>query len=430
MRTLIGLAALACCLLGAPCSAEPPASSARRGSDTAYVALAPVDAPVFAELGAAAIDDPASGRVPNYLRALAVTHPAAVQPFAHLFRAALYTGAVAPETKAAMGLLIARENGSAYLTAHLTRHLKGTERGQALLRTATGGQAPEKEAVALRYAVDLTRAIHGVSDAEFARARALYNDAQLVELTAVTCFFNYFARFCQGAGLPLEAWATEAPNLPIPRAPETDDTARVTLASDAEIRMSAQFANPSPDVKRALGFGIANSQRAMLRAPEIGEAWWGYWRAVRQEMKLPRETQLQISFAVSMLNGCRYCVVHQVVGLRRLGVEPEKLLAMKKDDAMLTPREVAAVTFARTLTRTPGSIRKADYAALRAALGDDREAMDTLLQTCAFNFMNRFTDGLRLPSEDEAIHVYQEVYGDGSYRGFPRGERPEAAARR
>ena len=25
--------------------------------------------------------------------------------------------------------------------------------------------------------------------------------------------------------------------------------------------------------------------------------------------------------------------------------------------------------------------------------------------------MNRFTDGLRLPSEDEAIRVYQETYG-------------------
>jgi hypothetical protein len=25
--------------------------------------------------------------------------------------------------------------------------------------------------------------------------------------------------------------------------------------------------------------------------------------------------------------------------------------------------------------------------------------------------MNRFTDGLRLPSEDEAIRVYRETYG-------------------
>ena len=34
-----------------------------------------------------------------------------------------------------------------------------------------------------------------------------------------------------------------------------------------------------------------------------------------------------------------------------------------------------------------------------------------LLQTCNFAFMNRFTDGLQLPSEDEAIKVYHETYG-------------------
>ena len=27
-----------------------------------------------------------------------------------------------------------------------------------------------------------------------------------------------------------------------------------------------------------------------------------------------------------------------------------------------------------------------------------------------FNFMNRFTDGLRLPPEDEAINIYREIY--------------------
>ena len=34
-----------------------------------------------------------------------------------------------------------------------------------------------------------------------------------------------------------------------------------------------------------------------------------------------------------------------------------------------------------------------------------------VLQTCNFAFMNRFTDGLQLPSEDEAIKVYHETYG-------------------
>lgn len=36
-----------------------------------------------------------------------------------------------------------------------------------------------------------------------------------------------------------------------------------------------------------------------------------------------------------------------------------------------------------------------------------------------FSFMNRFTDGLRLPSEDEAVKTYQEVYGGGAYKAYP-----------
>ena len=93
-----------------------------------------------------------------------------------------------------------------------------------------------------------------------------------------------------------------------------------------------------------------------------------------------------------------------------LGVSPGKLLEMQKDDKALTPRELTAVIFARKLTRDPASMTDADYAPLRAEFGD-RGALEVVLQTCNFAFMNRFTDNLGLPSEDEAVKVYRDVYG-------------------
>jgi alkylhydroperoxidase family enzyme len=87
-----------------------------------------------------------------------------------------------------------------------------------------------------------------------------------------------------------------------------------------------------------------------------------------------------------------------------------KLMAMKEYDSALTPRERTAVLLARKLTRDPVSVNDADYAALRTESGD-RGASDVVLRTCAFAFMNRFTDRLRLPSEDEAVRVYRDVYG-------------------
>jgi alkylhydroperoxidase family enzyme len=76
----------------------------------------------------------------------------------------------------------------------------------------------------------------------------------------------------------------------------------------------------------------------------------------------------------------------------------------------LTTKELSAVTFARLVTRSPASVTGADFDKLRAEFGE-RGALEVLLQTCAFSFMNRFTDGLRLPSEDEAVRVYRETYG-------------------
>ena len=92
-------------------------------------------------------------------------------------------------------------------------------------------------------------------------------------------------------------------------------------------------------------------------------------------------------------------------------MEVGKLLAMEKDDSALTPEERAAVVYARKLTKTPGSITAADWAALQRTFPGSA-AYEVLHQTCRFAFMNRFTDNLRLPSEEEAIEVYREVFGD------------------
>ena len=69
-----------------------------------------------------------------------------------------------------------------------------------------------------------------------------------------------------------------------------------------------------------------------------------------------------------------------------------------------------AVRFARELTERPGAVKDDEYATLAAEFGAGG-ALEVLMQTCNFAFMNRFTDGLALPSEDEAIKIYKEVYG-------------------
>lgn len=360
-----------------------------------------------------------TANVPNYIKALAANTKAAPQ-FANLVQTFVYGGTVAPETKMAMALKISQIYNSPYLFSHSSRWLKASEKGNAVLANLKSNKPlSESEQIAIRYAELLTKDIHGVSDVDFAKTRAVYNDSQIVELTMTVCFFNYFTRMVEALNLPVEDWVLTAnaktpENLPRFSAPN----ARIALVSDKELdagSLALANAKQTQDPKQSLGVGIANSQRAMMRVPDFQVVWREFGTANRAGWTIDRNIQLQISFAVSMVNGCRYCTLHQVLGLRRLGVDPTKLLAMKKDDSALTPRELIAVEFARKLTKEPNSTTDADFAKLKAEFGE-QGALEVIMQTGNFAFMNRFTDGLRLPSEDEAVKTYQEVYGEGTYK--------------
>ena len=357
------------------------------------------------------LEPPASGRTPNYLRALAII-PGSVQPFATAFKTLVYGGTVEPETKIAMALQVARVLQSPYVAVHARRMLAASDRGRGLLSHLESGTTirPDQD-LALRYAAWLTSDVHGVDDERFRQVRGFYNDAQIVELTLTVSFFNYFTRIVEAVNLPVEPWALELSAVP-PRIEHERQLARVNLISDGQLAWAQSLRARQQPAGEQNGdaFGLVNSQRAMNLVPDVSSAWRAYTGTTGADAVVSREVKLQVSFAVSMANGCRYCTLHQVLGLRRLGVSPGKLLEMQKNDSALTPRELTAVTFARKLTRAPASITDEDYNRLRSEFGE-RGALEVVLQTCNFAFMNRFTDNLGLPSEDEAVSVYREVYG-------------------
>ena len=393
--------------------AELDAQARTKVSQRARVDLAPETAAVFR--GIDSLEPSGSGHVPNYLRALNVK-PATVKAFAHLMRTFIYEGELSPALKLAMATRIAQVNRSAYGAAHLTRLLRASgSDGDAMLTRLRSNQLdalPPAQRLALRWAELQTQDIHGMSEEEFRQLRGYYSDANLVELTFTVCYFNYFTRMVEGLGLPVEPWVLDATQKPAPAPAWSQDRspARVALLSDATIDAGtgALAAARKPAPGGGLGLGMVNSQRAMMQVPALADAWRQFG-AANGDSLVGREILLQVSFAVSMANGCRYCTIHQVVGLRRLGVDPTKLLAMEKDDTALTTREKVAVVFARKLTASPSTVSDADYATLVREF-QNQGALEVLLQTCNFSFMNRFTDGLHLPSEDEAIKVYMDVY--------------------
>jgi len=340
------------------------------------------------------------GKIPAYILAAANANPDSAKSLAKLVKTVLFGGTLPASIKLAMAVQTAKQLGSPYATAHFQR-----------LATAAGPSTDRRKATALIYARNLTQNAHGITDAQFTEARQQFNDAQLIELTMVVCFLNFFVRLVQGLGVQPEAWLTSTkPALP-PRVANHLSTARVTLASDDELSAAQaileRWAPGAPG--NTLGVGIPNSVRAMIHVPDLYMAWSGKPQPARPN-SVPRSTLLQVSLAVSKLNGCRYCVLHQISGLRKQGVDVAKLVALEKSDAALAPDERAAVVFARKLTSSPVSVTEADRVAL-AAHFPGALAYDVLYQVCRFAFMNRFTDTLRLPSEDEAVNVYKETFG-------------------
>jgi AhpD family alkylhydroperoxidase len=419
---------IACCLAFVVSPLTVP-SLARAQQTPALATLPELEAAARARVGSEARvplralttlpDDPAlrlyGPEAPNVVKAMG-TIPEAARPMADMLRAVIFEGGVASSTRAAMGLRIAQIVGSPYVAAHMVRLIVSAPDEPAWRRffqSGDGAGLTSRQRLAIGYAESLTRDIHGVTDEQFATVHAEFTDNEIVELTITTAFFNHLTRFAETTRLPLESWAFDKPSGTLPWVVELKAAPRVGLISDGEIAATAAAAAAARDPaaqRGGLGLGMANSMRAMFRAPGLAVPWRALGQALREKEQVGRDVKLQVSLAVSTLNGCRYCVRHQVLGLRRLGVDPARLVALQKDDAALTPRERLAVLFARQVTTAPAKVTDAEWSALGKEFGE-RGNLEVLLQTCTFAFMNRFTDGLRLPSEDEAIKVYQETYG-------------------
>lgn len=123
---------------------------------------------------------------------------------------------------------------------------------------------------------------------------------------------------------------------------------------------------------------------------------------------------------VSHLNRCRYCVDHHFQGLRRLlddDPRSDQIRAAINADApqqAFEDRQLAAMAYAKTLTREPSAIEQIDIEALRDAGWDDGEILEINQVVSYFCYANRMVLGLGVTTKGDIVGLSPNNSDDSS----------------
>ncbi|MFV0490708.1 MAG: peroxidase-related enzyme [Pseudorhodobacter sp.] len=137
-----------------------------------------------------------------------------------------------------------------------------------------------------------------------------------------------------------------------------------------------------PNVLRAYAFDQDKLRAFMAMYNDLMLAPSGLSKAERE----------MIAVAVSAENRCVYCLTAHGAALRQLTGDPAlaEVIAQNWRSAPLEARQMAMLSFAVKLTRTPDAMVDADRAGLRQAGFSDRDIWDIAAVASFYNMSNRF----------------------------------------
>jgi alkylhydroperoxidase family enzyme len=142
---------------------------------------------------------------PAWVRVLAA-FPKTAEGQQKAWKAVATEGKIPAELKARIRWTSARENRATYAIAHAWRELQALGvSGDEVFRGEqkwTSGESGSAEA--LRFARKLTAYPQRIADDDIARLRKHFSDHEVAEVVYVTCLSNWFDRFTEALGLPVE----------------------------------------------------------------------------------------------------------------------------------------------------------------------------------------------------------------------------------
>ena len=143
--------------------------------------------------------------------------------------------------------------------------------------------------------------------------------------------------------------------------------------------------------RERLGF-VPNVFRTMSFRPERLSAWFGHYKQLHEPTdNLNAAEREMIAVAVSMANGCLYCLVSHGAALREALGDPigGDRITLDYKRADLSAKMLAVLDYAVKLTMNPRECSPADLEHLRRFGLTTEEVWDVIEIAAMYNFTNR-----------------------------------------
>jgi alkylhydroperoxidase family enzyme len=158
-------------------------------------------------------------------------------------------------------------------------------------------------------------------------------------------------------------------------------------------------------VRARRGGELLNLDRMLLHSPPVAMGWNALLGAVRKDLALSPKLRELAMCVVAVLNGAEYEWGHHAPLFVQAGGNDAQLAAMRdpqaasRDGALFDAAERAALALTVEMTRGV-KVSDATFAAVRAALPDDRQAFELVTVVAAYNMVSRVLVALGVEPEE------------------------------
>lgn len=163
--------------------------------------------------------------------------------------------------------------------------------------------------------------------------------------------------------------------------------------------------------RERVGF-VPNVFRVFSFRPERLSAWFAHYKQLHEPTtNLNAAEREMIAVAVSMANGCLYCLVAHGAALREALGDPvlADRITLDYRRAGLDQRMTAVLDFAVKLTRSPVECSEDDLNRLRGLGLTEQEVWDVAEIAAMYNFTNRMASATGMLPNEEYHRLHRSI---------------------